>query len=485
MDDENEKNTTQKLWRYIAKDKGKLFASLILSVVVSVCVLFAPILSGRGIDRIVDRNNVDFPGLLKVILILAVVYLINFAAGWFISIMMGKIASNTVYQLRKDAFHRLMRLPVSFFDTTPHGDVVSRLTNDIDAVYEGVFGTGNVIITGVITILGSFGFMLYLNPGISVIVLVITPVAVLLASFIAKRTSIFFTRQSERVGELNGFAEEMVAGLDVVRSYHNEEDVRERFRQINEELYTVGQRAQFYSSLVNPTTRVINNISYILVGCIGGLTALSSGLTVGGISAFLSYATQFAKPINEISSVTTQVQAAYASAKRIFEIIEQQPEPSDEGEPALHVQEGNVAFQDVSFSYDPSRKLITDLNLDIDAHSVVAVVGSTGAGKTTLVNLLMRFYDVDKGTVCIDGADVSKVTRKVCGKPFPWFFRILTFLMEPFLKTLLMGRKTQPGKKSLQRQSRRMRIALFVVCPTGTTPSSEKKAAACRRDSSS
>ena len=255
---------------------------------------------------------------------------------------MAKIASNTAYALRRDAYENLMKLPVSYFDTTPHGDIVSRLTNDIDAVYEGVYGTGNVLITGIISMLGSLGFMIYLNWAISLIVVVITPFAVLLAMTIAKRTNRFFIAQSEKVGELNGFAEEIISGLQTVKSYNNEAYVREHFRKTDHELYRVGQKAQFYSSLVNPTTRVVNNLSYVFVGCIGGLAAISSGLTVGGISAFLSYSTQFAKPINEISSVTTQIQAASASAQRIFDIIERSPESDESTLGDLKVTEGRV-----------------------------------------------------------------------------------------------------------------------------------------------
>lgn len=412
------KNTFKKLWKYISHDRIRLYFSLFLSAVLAVCVLLAPAVCGEGIDYIAEKGAVDFSGVLKIILLLALIYLINFACGWIISVIMAKIASNTAYALRRDAYENLMKLPVSYFDTTPHGDIVSRLTNDIDAVYEGVYGTGNVLITGIISMLGSLGFMIYLNWAISLIVVVITPFAVLLAMTIAKRTNRFFIAQSEKVGELNGFAEEIISGLQTVKSYNNEAYVREHFRKTDHELYRVGQKAQFYSSLVNPTTRVVNNLSYVFVGCIGGLAAISSGLTVGGISAFLSYSTQFAKPINEISSVTTQIQAASASAQRIFDIIERSPESDESTLGDLKVTEGRVELDHVSFSYDPSRKLIKDLSLNVSPDSVVAIVGATGAGKTTIVNLLMRFYDVDSGKIIIDGTDTSTVKRKSLRREF-------------------------------------------------------------------
>lgn len=408
----NKGSTLKKLWRTIAKDRWRLVASLFASLLSALCVLLTPVLIGRAVDSAVGPGQVDFPALLREILLLGVVYLLYLASGWCVGVLMGKVASHTVYLLRREAFQKLQRLPVSFFDTTPHGDVVSRLTNDIDAVYEGIFGLGNVVITGVVTLLGSFAMMLTLNLPISGIVLVITPFAVLLAAFITRRTNRFFTLQSERVGELNGFAEEAIAGLEVIQACNSEGESEETFRRINDSLYDVGQKAQFYSSLVNPTTRVVNNLTYILVGCVGGMAALAGGLTVGGVSAFLGYSTQFAKPINEISAVLTQIQAAMASARRIFELTEQPEEKDETGLPDLTVPQGGVTFEKVNFSYRPETPLITDLNLDVPPDSVVSIVGSTGAGKTTLVNLLMRFYDVDSGSIKIDGTDLSRVTRK-------------------------------------------------------------------------
>ncbi len=403
----------KRMWHYIRQYRRLLWTAVLAALIGGGFGLLTPMAVGRGIDYIVDRGNVDFTALIRILFLLAAFYLISGLLQWVVPLCANRMSYGTVAALRKDAFCKLNALPLRYFDTQKHGDIMSRITNDIDNIADGLTQSMTQLFTGVVTIAGTLVIMFILNPYVALVVLFVTPLSILAARFIARRSAAMFQAQQNRVGELNGYAEEMISSQRIVKAYGLEKDAAEAFGRINGELYKVGQKAQFYSSLVNPSTRLINHICYISVGVLSAcFAARGGGMTIGGIASFLTYATQFAKPINEIAGVATQLQNAIASAARVFDLLdarEESPEPADM--PKLHAEAGAVAFDSVRFSYVPEKPLITGLSLTVRPDQVVAVVGPTGAGKTTLVNLLMRFYDVNSGSISIDGTNIAAVTR--------------------------------------------------------------------------
>lgn len=397
-------NYVRRSWFYLAV--------VLLAVLISnVLLLAAPLLIGQGIDYLIGPGRVDVNGLMTVISMLAVIYGANGLFQWLSAIFTNVVANRTVSEMRRELFRKLNALPIQYFDGHAHGDLLSRLTNDIDAISEGLLQGMMTLFSGVVTIAGTLFFMIRLSPFITLVVLFTTPLCILVAAFIARRSQKMFKEQSKTLGELNGYIEEIIGNQKVVKAFGYEERARRVFEAINGRLYHCGQGAQFYSSLTNPGTRFVNNIAYILVGVIGALAAVAARLTVGQLSSFLTYATQFSRPINEITSVTTQLQAATASAERLFAFLDEPVESSDAGLPAMAACRGTVSFEEVSFAYQPERPLITELNLRIPPGAMVAIVGPTGAGKTTLVNLLMRFYDTDRGVIRVDDRPIRDVTR--------------------------------------------------------------------------
>lgn len=322
------------------------------------------------------------------------------------------LSNKTVEKLRKDAFDHILKMPLRFFDQKPHGDIMGRLTNDMENISEGIYQSVTQFFTGIISIVGSLIFMFVLNPWITLIVIVMTPVTFLIASFITRRSSKMFKEQSKVNGELNGYIEEIIGNQKVVKAFNYEERAQKKFEEINGRLYTCGRWAQFYSSLVNPSTRLVNNITYVLLGMTGGIAALAGRLSIGYISSFLTYSTYFSQPINNVTSVTTQIQSAIASAERVFAVMDEKVEKrADITEIELKKTNGNVRFDDVSFSYVKEKPLIQDFNLNVKEGQRIAIVGPTGSGKTTLVNLLMRFYETDKGNIYIDDKSISKISK--------------------------------------------------------------------------
>ena len=412
----------KRLLTYFKKYNLRLILSFFFALISSSVALLTPFVTGRAIDKIIDKGNVDFNAVKSIIILLLIMFAVSAAFQWAVTMLATKISYNITSDLRKEAFEKINNMPLSYFDKTPHGDIMSRLTNDIDTVSDGLLQGMTQLFMGVITFVGSLILMFKLNILITLIIIIVTPAAFIVSSFIAKNISKHFTKQSKIVGELNSYAEEMITNSLLIKTYSLGDEVDRKFKKINSELYTYGQKAQWFSSLINPTTRLINNIVYIFVGVIGSILALngevfignfkiSGVVTVGLIVSFLTYASQFAKPINDITSVSTQLQGASASLKRIFEVIDNETEDNSEKN-MLNVTDGKVVFENVSFSYDKDKKLIENLNLEIKPNSIVAIVGSTGAGKTTLVNLLMRFYELDSGRILIDNQDISKVTKE-------------------------------------------------------------------------
>lgn len=406
------KTTLKSLWKYTVRSRKLLLLAFLFSVIGNTMAVFTPLLMGKAVDKIIGVDSVDFNGLGRLLLWLGGLYGISSLFQWLMSVASNIAANHTVKELRKDAFHKLGRMPVGYFDSHSHGDIISRLTNDIDAVSDGLFQGISQIMTSVVIIAGSFIFMMIISPVITLAVILVTPLCFFIASFIAKHSRKMFMQQSKLTGELNGYAEEILENQKLVMAFSYEEQARERFGEKNGRLYLAGQKAQWYSSLTNPTTRLINNIAYVLVTVMGGLLSLAGSLSVGNIASFLTYSNQFAKPINEITAVASQIQSAFASAERIFVLLEEEEE-QEVIEPVYELKNclGNVEFRKVFFSYRKEVPLLSDFNLQVKAGSMVAIVGPTGSGKTTLVNLLMRFYELDAGQILIDGKDIAHIKR--------------------------------------------------------------------------
>lgn len=408
------KNTTlRRIWSYVGKYKLPLFWVFLCGVTGNLLLIFGPSLMGRAITHIRGEKDVDFKGLLILVIILAFLYFISSLFQWLMAVVSNHVANKTIHDLRRDAFEHLSRLPLKYFDNTPHGDIISRLTNDIDAISDGLFQGITQIMSAAVIIIGCFLFMLFISPVITLAVLIITPLCFCIASFIARRSVKMFAGQQETVGELNGFVEEHIGNQKIVKAFGHEKQSAEEFEEINKRLYYWGQKAQWYSSLTNPTTRFVNNTAYVAVSVLGGLMAIQGKILVGDVFSLLTYSSQFAKPINEITSITTQIQAAFASARRVFALLDEEPEEEIYPERIqLEHPEGNVSFENVKFSYRPDVPLIRNLNLHVKKGSMTAIVGPTGSGKTTLVNLLMRFYSVDGGNILVDGNNIYKITKE-------------------------------------------------------------------------
>ncbi len=410
--------TLSKLNSYIAGNRKYLILVIISALLANIFMLVAPYISGRAIDFIKGENNVDFPMVAKFIGILFAVYVLNALFTWGMTVFTNALSNHSIEKMRKDAFGKISKLPLKFFDGHSHGDIISRLTNDIDAVSEGLLQGITQLFSGIVTVVGSLVLMFLLDWRITLCVIVITIICIFVSKAIATNSGKMFRLQAQTIGELNGYVSETVGNLKVVKAFGYEDKSSEVFGEINSRLYDCGQKAQFYSSLVNPTTRYINNLAYISVGVLGGLAALAGHLSVGIISSFLIYATQFARPINDMTSILTQLQSAQAAAARIFALGEIEPETPDEDRPELEVKNGEVMFKDVDFSYNKDKELIKDLNIAAKPGQRVAIVGPTGAGKTTIVNLLMNFYGVDKGTIFVDGQAIDSVQRDSLRKNF-------------------------------------------------------------------
>lgn len=411
--------TLCRLLKYVSKYKLHIIAVIICALIGNILTITGPFWVGKGIDYISEKGKVSFSGILKIISVLAVVYIISAFFQWILSIITTIIANRTVKDIRKEVFDKIGTLPLKYFDSNAHGDIMSRLTNDIDAISEGLLQGITQFFSGVVIIISSLILMLTLSIKITLIIVLMTPPCFLIASFITTRSNKMFKEQQKTLGELNGYIEEIVGNQKIVKAFNYEKPSQQKFREINQRLYSCGRLAQFYSSLTNPSTRLVNNISYILVGMVGGILATYGSLSIGKISSFLTYSTQFSQPINNITSVATQLQAAIASAERVFSILDEKSEKLDENSTkVLDSCNGNILFDNISFSYRKDITLIKNLSIDVKSGSTVAIVGPTGAGKTTMVNLLMRFYDISSGKICVDNTNIQSVTRDSLRRSF-------------------------------------------------------------------
>ena len=401
-----------RLYGYVKKYRLLLFFAVLTALIGSVLALTGPLLMGRAIDYIIGPGQVQFAPILRILAIMAALYVVSSVSQWFMQALSAAIAARTAADIRKDGFSRLSILPLKYFDNHAHGDTISRFTNDVDAVSDGLAQAITQLFAGVVTLLGTFAFMLTLSVPITAVVVVLTPVSILVAGKIVQSSTRMFREQSRTLGELNGYVEEMVSGGRVVKAFGREEASEAQFSDINARLYKVGQLSQFYSSLANPSTRLVNHTVYVCVGVIGALLAVAGGLSVGAIASFLTYAVQFSRPINEITGITTQLQGAAASLERVFALLDTEPQQPDAAQTRGDMQaQGNVEFRDVSFSYQPEKSLIEQFSLRVSPGQTVAIVGPTGAGKTTIVNLLMRFYEIDSGAILLDGINIREMAR--------------------------------------------------------------------------
>lgn len=409
----SQKQTIAKVLKYIRTYWFYLILSLFLALVTVSLTLYIPILTGEAIDAMIGKGQVDFQEVFLIGKRIAIAIAMNAIAQWVMNVCNNRLTYNVVRDIRDDAFKRIEQLPISYIDSHSYGEIVSRVIADADQFADGLLMGFTQLFSGVMTILGTLGFMLSVNVPITLVVVVITPVSLVVATFIAKRTYEMFRVQSETRGEQTALIEEMIGNQKVVQAFGREKETKERFDEINDRLETCSLKGIFFSSLTNPSTRFVNSLVYAGVGVFGAMYAIRGGISVGQLSCFLSYANQYTKPFNEISGVVTELQNAIACAGRVLELIEEEIEmPDADNAHVLDKADGSVSLENVSFSYDLEQSLIEHLNLDVKPGQRVAIVGPTGCGKTTLINLLMRFYDVQEGTIFVSGKNIKEITRK-------------------------------------------------------------------------
>ena len=401
----------KRVLKYIGKYKFSFIISLVLTLFSTVCTLYIPVLAGEAIDMIVSKGNVNFARLTNILILILVAIIIGGISQYFTNTLNNRMANNTVKDMRTDAFNNLQYVPVSYIDSRNTGDIVSRIIADAEQFSDGLILGFQNLFSGVITILGTLFFMFTINIWLALIVLVLTPLSLFVSKFISKRTYKYFKKQSEQRGKETSYIEEMLSNIKVVKSYHREDENSENFDVINEELGKDSLNATFFSSLTNPCTRFVNSIVYAVVGLSGALFAINGIITVGNLSASLAYANQYTKPFNDITGVITELQNAIACAGRLLEVIDAKRESDAKGQLPSNVK-GDFTVSDVAFSYDKNKELIKNLSFELKSGQRLAVVGPTGCGKTTLINLLMHFYDIDSGSIKVDSVDINTVSRK-------------------------------------------------------------------------
>lgn len=407
-----DKAVLKRVLTHIKKYRILVILSFVCAMITVASTLYAPILTGDAIDLIVGKGLVDFDGIKDIIYTFLMVTVVTVLSQWFMNIINNHITYSVVRDIRIEVFNHMEELPLSYIDSHKHGDIVSRIVSDIDQFADGLLMGFTQLFTGIVTILATLGFMIAVNVPIALVVIVLTPLSLFVASFIAKRTYHLFHRQSETRGDITSLVDEMIGQQKIVQAFGYEDDALDRFEEINDRLEKDSMSATFYSSLVNPCTRFVNNLVYAAVGIIGAVSVISTGFTVGQLTCFLSYANQYTKPFNEISNVITELQNAMACAGRVFELLDETPQvPEKEHAHVLTDTKGAIEIKDVNFSYVKDKTLITNLNLSVMPGMRVAIVGPTGCGKSTLINLLMRFYDVDTGSISVDGTDIRDMTR--------------------------------------------------------------------------
>ena len=442
-----QKSTLKQVLEYIKKYNFLLVLSILFAVVSVVLTLYIPILVGDAIDQIVGPSQVNFSKIGTILMWIILLAMLTALSQWIMNAINNKITFQVVQDIRQEAFEKLQILPLKFVDSHSHGEIVSRVIADVDQFADGLLMGFTQLFTGIVTILVTLFFMFYINGWIALVVVVLTPLSLFVARFIAKKTYNMFRIQSETRGEQTAFVEEMLGNQQVVQAYHHEEEAMEEFDEINERLEKCSLQATFFSSLTNPVTRFINSVVYAGVGLTGSLSAIGGLITVGELSCFLSYANQYTKPFNEISGVITELQNALACAGRVFALINEETEVQDkQNEVELGNVSGNVSLEQVYFSYVADKKLIEDFNLSVKSGQRVAIVGPTGCGKTTIINLLMRFYDVNSGSIKVEGEDIQNISRKSLRSNYGMV------LQETWLKTGTIEDNIKMGKPKATRE---------------------------------
>ena len=410
----DKKKTLLRLWKYLSRYPWMIAAAILLTLTSNLLALIGPALSGSAIDAIgTEAGGVDFPRVFFYCGLMAVFYLISSLFSYLLSILMIRLSQRIVFQMRKDIFDRLTELPVSFFDRQQTGDIISRISYDVDTVNASLSNDLLQIATSIITVGGSLLMMLFISPLLTLVFAVTVPISILFTRYMTRKVRPLFHNRSVKLGELNGFVEEVISGHKTTKSYHQEEQMIGRFDQKNTEAVDAYYNADYYGSMTGPSVNFINNLSLALISMFGALLYLAGGITLGNLSSFVLYSRKFSGPINEIANILSELQSAMAAAERVFRLIDEEPEPADAPDAAvLSDVEGWVDFSHVQFGYLPGKTVIHDLNLHAEPGNLIAIVGPTGAGKTTLINLLMRFYDPDSGAIRLDGKDIQSVTRK-------------------------------------------------------------------------
>ena len=436
-----QREALRKVLHRLKKYRVLIVLSILFAAVTVALTLYVPVLVGDAIDRILGAGQVDFAAIAAILLKIGVLVAITSLLQWLMNTINNKITFQVVRDVRSEAFRKIQILPLKYLDAHSHGEIVSRVIADVDQFADGLLLGFTQLFTGVLTILGTLGFMLSIHAGITLLVVLLTPISLFVASFIARRTYAMFKLQSETRGRQTALIDEMIGNQKVVQAFSHEDEALEQFDEINEKLEKCSLRATFFSSITNPATRFVNSVVYAAVGLTGALIAIGGAITVGDLTCLLSYANQYTQPYNEIAGVVTELQSALACAGRIFELIEEEPQIPDTENAVEHKDvQGNVSLHDVEFSYDPKRPLIRDVNLTVKPGQRVAIVGPTGCGKTTIINLLMRFYDVRSGSICVEGEDIREVTRRSLRSGYGMV------LQETWLKTgtirenIMMGR---------------------------------------------
>ncbi|ABX42790.1 ABC transporter related [Lachnoclostridium phytofermentans ISDg] len=436
-----QKQAIRKVLRYVKRYWIFLLISLILALITVALTLYVPIEIGKAIDEIV-YGSVNFPVIRDILLRVAIIVGVTAVAQWFMSILNNKVTYEVVRDIREEAFEKIEVLPLKYLDSHPSGEIVSRMIADVEQFADGLLMGFTQVFTGIMTIIGTLFFMLRLNIGITLFVVLLTPISLFVANFIAKRTYAMFQAQSRTRGEQTTLIDEMLGNEKVVKAYNQEEEVIKRFDEVNERLEKYSLRAIFYSSITNPATRFINAVVYAGVGLTGAFAVIRGTMTVGALSSFLSYSNQYTKPFNEISGVITELQNAIACAARIFELLEEPVEiPDSKNAVILTDVKGNVVCNEVNFSYDKSKKLIENLNLKIHPGQKIAIVGPTGCGKTTIINLLMRFYEVDHGAILVEGEEIRNITRNSLRESYGMVLQDTWLKAGTILENIKMGKE--------------------------------------------
>ena len=409
----NNKNTLKRILNLLFPYRFRMFISLLLAVVIVLTTLYLPILTGRAVDTVISKGNVDFIRLREVIISMIIMMSVTSLSQWCMTAINNGVAYHMVRDIRNQAFKKIMKLPISYVDSTSHGEIINRIINDVDQFSEGLLMGFAQFFTGILTIILTIIILFTINVYVTLVVLLVTPIAMLVAGFIAKNTYKHFKSQSEKRAKMTGIVDEMIAGLSTVKNFNMENSIKEEFKESDEELRVASQNAIFISAIAFPATRFVNSLVYAGVAISGALLAITGKMSVGQLTSVLSYATQYTKPFNEISGVVTELQNSFACAARVFTLIDEEEIPPDKDvNNIISDVDGNVEMEHVYFSYDKSKKLIENLNLNVKAGQRIAIVGPTGSGKSTIINLLMRFYDIDSGSIRIEGKNINDVTRK-------------------------------------------------------------------------